>query len=480
MEYTDTLWAHLGGDPDTDVTTQSEVDEWMRRQLDEAEDSNLDLSPVDNEPLAETTWNSLARRAILRRTASGEPEWVEAARRVVASNAYEQVDGVTLDRFAAGVLVGLWENISDENKDRFGALSASNAIGVIARLPRQGSRKRASNGLTCPECGEPVEPNGSGMYKHENSLTGPCGIRIMDTAQRPDGTFTDEDDLADQHLSGDDWFQEASRRQAGAPTIMGKDDGLSAAPKEEQDAYWTYVSQGAADSDSGWYVPLSFSSWRSSYWDDTKGNTTYSPGMPPMASSRQGSRKQASILADVGSMKSGDKLIFGAEGCYAQVWYDGFDAIGDDNYPTGDQGGEWEVVLKDTPDLVGGRQLAGIRRFRFVEPKMKGWQASATADYIISKLYDLSRRGSKVAADDADLYDPVGNRATDGGDDHDDEYEVTGNADTTTGDEAEEELYDDWSHGDDNGYDPMVDDPDRWQWQSGQTGLSVSANKEQR
>ena len=68
---------------------------------------------------------------------------------------------------------------------------------------------------------------------------------------------------------------------------MGPDQDLKNAPKAEQDAYWNWVGQMAADSDSGYYVPLSFRSWRSSYWSDEKGAPTYAPGMPPMASSRR-------------------------------------------------------------------------------------------------------------------------------------------------------------------------------------------------
>lgn len=74
---------------------------------------------------------------------------------------------------------------------------------------------------------------------------------------------------------------------AGAPTIKGPDQDLKNAPQAEQDAYWHWVGQMSADSDSGYYVPLNFKAWRSSYWDDSQSNTTYAPGMPPMASSRR-------------------------------------------------------------------------------------------------------------------------------------------------------------------------------------------------
>lgn len=78
-------------------------------------------------------------------------------------------------------------------------------------------------------------------------------------------------------------------RLAGATTIMGPNDSYKNAPKNEQDAYRAFVSQGAADSDSAYYVPLNFDSWRRGYWDDEKNNTTYAPGLPPMASSKTAS-----------------------------------------------------------------------------------------------------------------------------------------------------------------------------------------------
>jgi hypothetical protein len=78
--------------------------------------------------------------------------------------------------------------------------------------------RRKTAGLTCPDCGEPVEPTPSGNYRHVNSLTGPCGIRIMDVAMRDDGTFTDEDPDGDLESEG-------SRKTAGDLPPWLKDDG---------------------------------------------------------------------------------------------------------------------------------------------------------------------------------------------------------------------------------------------------------------
>ena len=72
-----------------------------------------------------------------------------------------------------------------------------------------------------------------------------------------------------------------------AGVIKGADEALKSAPREEQVAYWNYVGQMAADSDSAYYVPIDFNSWRSSYWDDSKSAPSYAPGLPPMASSRR-------------------------------------------------------------------------------------------------------------------------------------------------------------------------------------------------
>lgn len=81
-------------------------------------------------------------------------------------------------------------------------------------IQKRSSRKTA--GLTCPTCGEPVEPTpSSGMYRHVNSLTGPCGIRLMDSAMREDGSYTDdeyEDEMestASRKTARVNWTEEA-------------------------------------------------------------------------------------------------------------------------------------------------------------------------------------------------------------------------------------------------------------------------------
>ena len=237
MEYADSLWAHLGGDAETDVSTQAEVDQWLEKLLDEAEDDNLDTEGVDNEPLVETTWNAAARHiqrreAIMARTATGEPDFIEAARRIVANKSYEMVDGVAFDLFSASGVLQVWEGLNDEHKAKFASFPLPAVVGIafeIINKTKAASRKTANGGLTCPTCGEPVEPTPSGNYSHVNSLTGPCGIRIMDTAQRPDGTFTDEDDLADQALAGDDWMVDD-----------GDDDGYD--PRYDSPDAWKWQS----------------------------------------------------------------------------------------------------------------------------------------------------------------------------------------------------------------------------------------------
>lgn len=108
---------------------------------------------------------------------------------------------------------------------------------------------------------------------------GPAGVNIVDIRDTDEGTEFVDDKGGVYEVYGS--------KTAGAPTVMGPDQDLKNAPKAEQDAYWNWVGQMAADSDSGYYVPLSFRSWRSSYWSDEKGAPTYAPGMPPMASSRR-------------------------------------------------------------------------------------------------------------------------------------------------------------------------------------------------
>ena len=139
MEYADSLWAHLGGDAETDVTTQAEVDQWLEKLLDEAEDDNLDTEGVDNEPLVETTWNAAARHiqrreAIMARTATGEPDFIEAARRIVANKTYETIDGVVFDGFSASAVLQVWDALGDEMKERMGNLGVAKAVNVAFKL----------------------------------------------------------------------------------------------------------------------------------------------------------------------------------------------------------------------------------------------------------------------------------------------------------------------------------------------------------
>jgi hypothetical protein len=276
MDYADSLWAHLGEindstdydltGTDPDVPTQEEVDEWLEKVLDQGEERALDEGEADQSSI-DTTWNTAARRTALRRTASGEHEVIEAARRVMASGIYEIIDGHTIAQPQASALLGVYDAAADWNQDRLAALSTERLL----RIALMGVRRTAADdegGQTCAECGASIERDPEGEENrswHHN-----------------DGDSHDHEAVP----SGGD--SKESRRTAGAPTITGRDSGPPpGTPQAEVDAYWNYVGQGAADSDSGWYVPLSFSSWRSGYWDDSKSNTTYSPGMPPMASSKR-------------------------------------------------------------------------------------------------------------------------------------------------------------------------------------------------
>jgi hypothetical protein len=99
--------------------------------------------------------------------------------------------------------------------------------------------------------------------------------------------------------------------------------------------------------------------------------------------------------------------IFGS-GCHqfssgkrvAYVWFDEFDAIGDNGKPTGEKGGEWEVHLSNEPQPFSKR---GIEQkvFRYVEPHMRGSVATMVNEYIAGFLtrrarWDESKVGQLV------------------------------------------------------------------------------------
>ena len=92
---------------------------------------------------------------------------------------------------------------------------------------------------------------------------------------------------------------------AGAEIVSGNGIPEWATP-EMVSAYWTYVGQGAADSDSAYYVPLSFESWHRSHWDDSKGAPDYAPGLPPMGSSRRTAADGGNCPSCNASLRSGE------------------------------------------------------------------------------------------------------------------------------------------------------------------------------
>ena len=265
MDYSDSLWAHLGeindstdfeGEgTDDDVPTQEEVDAWLERVLDEGEERALDEGEADQSTL-ETTWNQAARRTAFRRTATGEPEVIESARRVLASSIFEVIDDLTITPHEAGAVLRVYDAASEWNQQRLAALGSERIVAI------------------------------------------------------------------------------AKQYVAGAPTITSRESGPPpGTPQAEVDAYWSFVSQGAADSDSGWYVPLSFSSWRASYWKDDAGTTTYAPGLPPMASRRR-TASSGFVEACRGVVASGSYTTF--EGMLldhftASAVTQVYDALNDDN-----------------------------------------------------------------------------------------------------------------------------------------------------
>jgi hypothetical protein len=113
-----------------------------------------------------------------------------------------------------------------------------------------------------------------------------------------------------------------------------------------------------------------------------------------------GSRKTATTASDILAMtdeaKAINKLIFSGSGVFCHVYFDG-DNVRDDYGNLTSGSGVWEVVIKDTEDLVGGRQL-GRREFRCPEARNIPTVARMVAEFVESTIFAARRTGSRHMA----------------------------------------------------------------------------------
>jgi hypothetical protein len=135
-----------------------------------------------------------------------------------------------------------------------------------------------------------------------------------------------------------------------------------------------------------WYAGEQFPNLRS--WEDVKAEQE-------RTKARFGSQSTDAVLSyNIANIPSGGKEIYSANGVFCHVYYDG-DNIRDDYGALVQGSGVWEVVVKDTDELVGGRQL-NRKEFRCQEGKNHGIVASMVADYVSDTLISAKRRqGSK-------------------------------------------------------------------------------------
>lgn len=113
---------------------------------------------------------------------------------------------------------------------------------------------------------------------------------------------------------------------------------------------------------------------------------------------------QSEVARDLLAMKDGTPWpIYSVGNTYVLAYFDSGVASTDAGDPVADSG-EWEIVLKDTPDLVGGRIL-GRETFRYAEPRRRGEIADYAAEWIWRRLSQahldgLDRASAKVTRDD--------------------------------------------------------------------------------
>jgi len=95
-------------------------------------------------------------------------------------------------------------------------------------------------------------------------------------------------------------------------------------------------------------------------------------------------------------IKSGKRATITVEGkrgnVYAHVWFD--DDVAEDDFGNRvKDSGEWQVLVSDSPDFVGGRQF-GRENFRYADPKMRNAVARMAASWTEKLLSRTARRAS--------------------------------------------------------------------------------------